>query len=163
MKTGFMVGTVLVLTFSQVVLGSFWPFAIPQLGLCFVVIASMYTDYAHLLWLSLLVGLILDIFGAPGTFGIHIAYLLLTAIVVKLMLRPEDQTMRLGYSMLLIAVFGTVYNMVSLLTIIRFAPLVSATTLSVKLIASIIYNSGIAVILFGLFESVQQRRRIYQS
>src|SRR3990167_9128061 len=106
MKTSWAVILAIFFAFFQVMTSSVWPLAVPQFGLCFVIISSMYLDYNKLLWLSLLVGLILDLFAAPGNFGINIAYLLIVAIITKLFLRPEDQTMRLNYTILLIVLFG---------------------------------------------------------
>lgn len=158
MRAGWQFVVVILLALAQVVMAAVTPLAAPNLIMAYLVVASLFFDYRLLLWLGLIGGVVLDLYGPSRTFGFNIAFCLLIVLFAKVIIRLEDQTERLWFTLLVVGGLSLLYSVASLGTVIRQLGQVIGWPLLLKSTAQIIYNEVIAVLLFITYDRRNQRR-----
>ena len=138
---------VIILALVQITVTHFWFVVGGNLLLGYFVAASVFFDYRLLIWLALIGGLVLDLYGPSTSFGLHMGFLLLLVIVSKLVIRLETQSQRLWYCALLSIGFSIIFFILNVGLVANILSRAAILPLVEKLAVSIIYN-GLATILF---------------
>lgn len=156
-RTFIFVIILLLLALLQVVLFGILPFGTPQLVLCYIVAASSFYSYRVLIWSALAAGILLDIAAPHSSFGLHMGILILAVLVSKLIIRIEDQAQRLLFSVLVVCVFTLLTYLTSVAILLQKGENVSIPALVVPTLVTVLYNSGITAICYGVFEARNSR------
>ena len=148
---------VLILALVQIASTNLIPLIGGNLLLAYFVAASVFFDYNLLIWLALLGGLMLDLYGAPTSFGLNIGFLLLLVIISKLIIRLETQSQRLWYCFLLSLGFSLIFFVVDVGLVVNTINQAAILPLIWKLLGSMVYNGLATVLLFAAFEFALSR------
>ncbi len=149
---------VIILSILQISLAKSFGLVSGNFLLAYFLVASLYFDYTLLIWLALLSGVLLDLYGVPSSFGLNIGFLLLVVIISKLVIRIENQTQRLWYCLLLSTGFSLVFFAAEVALVVNVFERSAVLPLLWKLVGTIVYNGLLVIIMFAIFEFVGNRR-----
>jgi len=134
-----------------------------NLLLAYFIAASAFFEYNMLIWLALIGGLMLDLYGPHSNFGLHMGFLLLVVIICKLIIRIETQSQRLWYCFLISIAFSGLFFVVDLGLVVNVLGRATFLPLVWKLFLSIVYNGLATVLFFVAFEFAQNYRGAHKS
>lgn len=116
--------------------------------LSFIVVASLYTTFEQILWLSLFAGLFSDIYSSMD-FGFYLGFYLLVAIIAKYFLKFGETEHSWWRPIVFIAVCAFIQSIVTMLPLYQFNSFWTVTNDSLRYVVFTIVAGVVWYLLFA--------------